>query len=65
MCCILLHLSHTNNLLSFSSSFIFLAQVRLTTEVGPTMRPKFGPTGVRTDDLQIMTVHFMSLRRLL
>ena len=26
---------------------------------------KFDPTGVRTHDLQIMTVHFMSLRRLL
>ena len=30
-----------------------------------TTHPKFGPTGVRTHDLQIMTVHFMSLRRLL
>ena len=27
--------------------------------------PKFDPTGVRTHDLQIMTVHFMSLRCLL
>ena len=27
--------------------------------------PKFDPTGVRTHDLQIMTVQFMSLRRLL
>ena len=26
---------------------------------------KFDPTRVRTHDLQIMTVHFMSLRRLL
>ena len=30
-----------------------------------TMHPKFDTTGVRTHDLQIMTVHFMSLRRLL
>ena len=30
-----------------------------------TMHSKFDPTGVRTHDLQIMTVHFMSLRRLL
>ena len=29
-----------------------------------TTHPKFDPTGVRTHDLQIMTVHFMSLRRL-
>ena len=27
--------------------------------------PKFNPTRVRTHDLQIMTVHFMSIRRLL
>ena len=26
------------------------------------MHPKFDPTGVRTHDLQIITVHFMSLR---
>ena len=30
-----------------------------------TTHPKFDPTGDRTHDLQIMTVHFMSLRRLL
>ena len=30
-----------------------------------TTQPKFDPTRVRTYDLQIMTVHFMSLRRLL
>ena len=30
-----------------------------------TTHPKFNLTGVRTHDLQIMTVHFMSLRRLL
>ena len=32
-----------------------------------TTHPKFDPTGVQTHDLQIMTVHFMSLimRRLL
>ena len=30
-----------------------------------TTHPKFDPTGIRTHDLQIMTVHFMSLRRLL
>ena len=30
-----------------------------------TMHPKFDLTGVQTHDLQIMTVHFMSLRRLL
>ena len=30
-----------------------------------TTHPKFDPTGVRTHDLQIMTVYFMSLRRLL
>ena len=29
------------------------------------MQPKFEPTGVRTHDLQIKTVQFMSLRRLL
>ena len=29
------------------------------------MHPKFDPIGVRTHDLQIMTVHSMSLRRLL
>ena len=28
-----------------------------------TTHPKFDPTGVRTHDFQIMTVHFMSLRR--
>ena len=27
-----------------------------------TMHPKFDPTGVRTHDLRIITVHFMSLR---
>ena len=27
-----------------------------------TMHPKFDPTGVRTHDLQITTVHFMSLK---
>ena len=30
-----------------------------------TTHPKFDPIGVRTHDLQIMAVHFMSLRRLL
>ena len=30
-----------------------------------TTHPKFDLTGVQTHDLQIMTVHFMSLRRLL
>ena len=30
-----------------------------------TTHPKFDPTGIQTHDLQIMTVHFMSLRRLL
>ena len=30
-----------------------------------TTHPKFDPTRVRSHDLQIMTVHFMSLRRLL
>ena len=30
-----------------------------------TMHPKFDPIGVRTHDLQIMTVHFMSVRLLL
>ena len=30
-----------------------------------TMHPKFDPTGARTHDLQIMTVHFKSLRRTL
>ena len=30
-----------------------------------TTHLKFDPTGVRTNDHQIMTVHFMSLRRLL
>ena len=30
-----------------------------------TTHPKFGPTGIWTHDLQIMTAHFMSLRRLL
>ena len=39
---------------------IFLVQVRLRTEVLRT--PKFDPTEVRTHDLQIMTVHSMSLR---
>ena len=29
-----------------------------------TMHPKFDPTGFRTHDLQIMIVHFMSLRHL-
>ena len=29
------------------------------------MHPTFNPNGIRTHDLQIMTVHFMSLRRLL
>ena len=29
------------------------------------MHPKFDPLGIRTHDLQIMTVHFMSLRCLL
>ena len=28
------------------------------------MHPKFDPTGVRTHDLKIMTVHFMSVRRI-
>ena len=30
-----------------------------------TTHPKFDPTEVQTHDLQIMTIHFMSLRRLL
>ena len=29
------------------------------------MHPKFDQTGVQSHDLQIMTVHFMSVRRLL
>ena len=41
---------------------LFLVQVRLRTEVQCT---KFDPTGARTHGLQIMTVQFMSLRRLL
>ena len=36
-----------------------------TTQDRSTMHPKFDPTGVQTHDLQIMTVHFTSLRRLL
>ena len=35
------------------------------TQCRSTTHPKFDPMGVRTHDLQIMTVHFMSLRRLL
>ena len=41
--------------------FIFLVQVRLKTKY---YAPKFDPAGVQTHDLQIMTVDFMSLRRL-
>ena len=40
---------------------IFLVQVRLRTEV----LCKFDPTGARTHDHQIITVHFISLRHLL
>ena len=36
-----------------------------TTEDRSTTHNKFSPAGVWTHDLQIMTVHFMSLRRLL
>ena len=48
-----------------SNVFIFVVQVdlRLKTEVLCT--PSSTQPGVRTHDLQIMTVHFMSLRRLL
>ena len=45
-------------------SYIFLVQVRLRTVLS-TMHPKFDLTGVQTHDLQIITVQFMSLRRLL
>ena len=44
------------------SSYIFGSS---TTWNRSTTHPKFNPTGVWTHDLQIMTVHFMSLRRLL
>ena len=40
-----------------------LVQVRLRTEILST--PKFDLTTVQNHDLQIMTVHCMSLRRLL
>ena len=36
-----------------------------TTKDRSTTHPKFNLTGVRTHNLQIMTVHFMSLRSLL
>ena len=42
-------------------NIILLEQVRLRTEV--LRIPMFDPTGVQTHDFQIMTVHFMSLRR--
>ena len=42
---------------------LFLVQIQLKIEV--LMHPKFNPTWVRTHDLQIITVHFMSLRCLL
>ena len=40
-------------------------KVSSTTEDRSTMHPKFNLNGIRTHDLQIMTVHFMSLRHLL
>ena len=40
---------------------MFFVQVRLGTEALRT--PKFDPNGIRTHDLQIVTVHFMSPRR--
>ena len=36
---------------------ILLDQVRLKTEVGPPMHRKFDQPGVRTHDLQVMTIH--------
>ena len=54
-------LKYCSNDLAFCS-IIFLDQVWQDTS---TTHPKFDPTGVRTYDLQIMTVHFMSMRRLL
>ena len=46
---------------SASIKLLFLVQVQLMTEVLCT--PNSTQPGVRTHDLQIMTVHFMSLRR--
>ena len=39
--------------------------VNLNIDFASTTHPRFDLTGVRTHDLQIMTVHFMSLRHLL
>ena len=47
--------------LSYDNNSI-LIQVQLRAEVPST---SFDPTGPQTHDLQIMTAHFMSLRRLL
>ena len=49
--------------LLFDAFFIFFGSN--TNWDRSTTHPKFEPTGVRSHDLQIMTVHFMSLRRLL
>ena len=60
-----LNKSHTDQYFDCSKMvfawFLCLVQVRLGTEV---LRIP-SSTGVQTHDLQIMTVHFMSLRRLL
>ena len=45
---------------NYSFHYIFSSS---TTYDRSTMHPKLDPTGVQTHDLQIMTVHFMSLRR--
>ena len=57
-------------LLHFSPPFISLKTNRMIKDIfissmtkdRSTKQPKFNLTGVRTHDLQIMTVHFMSLR---
>ena len=57
---IILH-SNCNHMVCYTDKFTLLDQVRLRTEVGLLHIPSL----TRTHDIQIMTVHFMSLRHLL